>query len=129
MIIFENIDYFLSGYSILLYKMQILDTKWINSFAQSVNIDDGDYKGLIIVTCGYPTKCRAKGFWRIYFLVKLHVATLCLHSLFWQNFAGKKNCFKINLARLHLSKTSFEKAAFGKTSFGVNAFAKLKKKE
>ena len=57
---FENIknkgDHFQSKYSIWLYKMQILDTKSINSFAKSVSVDDSDYKGLIIVTSGLPDK-------------------------------------------------------------------------
>ena len=43
---FENIkkksDHFQSKSSLLLYKMRILDTKWINSFVKSVKIDDGD---------------------------------------------------------------------------------------
>ena len=48
---FENIkrrDHFRSQYSLLLYKMWILETKLINSFAKSVKIDDGVYSALQI---------------------------------------------------------------------------------
>ena len=42
---FEKIkksDNIRSYYSLLLYKMWILDTKWINSFTKSVSIVDGE---------------------------------------------------------------------------------------